>query len=197
MYLKTHTGAQVMANKGCCCVFGADVRNANEADYQARRHEWWDAFWRGRIHSVHCCNGSWDTALDAAVHFHIEMKQVGVWALKGAITLSWPCERDKIACFLYISLPEHLCGSLTRAKWTEPMPIRDPPLFNIALARTRRAQASHLLSETWALNSFHSGNDLLLFQRRVFMIHTWLIEIIHHQLINYQHNWLNFISGSL
>ncbi len=174
------------------------MRNANEADYQARRHEWWDAFWRGRIHSVHCCNGSWDTALDAAVHFHIEMKQVGVWALKGdQHALSRPCERDKIACFLYISLPEHICGSLTRAKWTEPLPIRDPLLFNIALAQRRRAQASHLLSETWALNSFRIRKlSATVSEKGVY--DSYMIDWDYPSPINqFQHNWLNFISGSL
>lgn len=66
-------------------------------------------------------------------------------------SLSWLYVRDKIACYLYISLPEHLCGRLTQAKLTEPLPIRDLVLFNIAHAQMKRAQAA----ETWALNSFH------------------------------------------
>lgn len=60
-------------------------------------------------------------------------------------SLSWLYVRDKIARYLYISLPELLCGRLTQAKWTEPLPIRDLVLFNIA----------HAQMKLRALNSVH------------------------------------------
>lgn len=102
------------------------------------------------------------------------------------LSLSWLYVRDKIARYLYISL---LCGRLTQAKWTEPLPIRDLVLFNIAHAQ---------MKQLWTLSI--SGNDVLVFQRGAFVIHPGLFELIDCRLITRSviwSNWLNVIGVSL
>lgn len=79
-------------------------------------------------------------------------------------SLSWLCARDKIACFFYISLPEHLCGILSQAKWTEPLPIRELVLFNIETSTCLWNMSSELLSYQEIIYSCFSDGCLWFIQ---------------------------------